>query len=115
MARARVDRLLWIAALAVCSSLAAPASARADEVTDWNRFMFQAAKVAGISQLKMGRFAAIVESSVFDAVNGIARRYAPVFVAADAPRGASQRAAAVQAAYVALVHIYPAQAAALGA
>lgn len=89
--------------------LLVPSSARADEVTDWNHYMLQAAKIAGTTPLNMGRFAAIVEASVFDAVNGIERRYAPVHVAPAAPRGASQRAAAVQAAYVSLVNIFPAQ------
>ena len=50
-----------------------------------------------------------MQSAVFDAVNGIENRYTPVHVDASAPPGASQRAAAVQAAYAALVAIYPAQ------
>jgi membrane-associated phospholipid phosphatase len=53
--------------------------------------------------------AAIVQASVFDAVNGVERRYAPIHVAPDAPRGASKRAAAVQAAYANLVRLYPTQ------
>jgi len=95
-----------IAVIVLCFALVAASPARADEVTDWNRFMFQAAKGAATSALTMSRVAAIVQASVFDAVNGIERRYDPVHVAADAPRGASQRAAAVQAAYAALAHVY---------
>jgi hypothetical protein len=54
--------------------------------------------------------AAIVQAAVFDAVNGIERRYTPIYVPpAAAPPGASKRAAAVQAAYVSLVNLYPAQ------
>ena len=49
----------------------------------------------------------IVSAAVFDAVNGIERRYAPIHVPAAAPRGASKRAAAVQAAYAILVSIVP--------
>src|SRR5512145_1689935 len=67
---------------------------RADEVTDWNENMLEAALVAKTSPLVMTRFAAIVQSAVFDAVNGIERRYQPIFVTAPAPRGASRRAAA---------------------
>jgi PAP2 superfamily protein len=89
--------------------LAAPARAIADEVTDWNRTMFRAALIAGTSPLVMTRVAAIVEASVFDAVNGIDRRYTPIFVAPAGPSGASLRAAAMQAAYVALSRIYPTQ------
>jgi hypothetical protein len=57
----------------------------------------------------MTRVSAIVESSVFDAVNGIARKYAPIHVEPAAPKGASKRAAAVQAAYVTLSFFYPSQ------
>ena len=61
------------------------------------------------SPLVMTRVAAIVPASVFDAVNGIERRYVPIHVAPAAPRGASRRAAAVQAAYGSLVRLYPSQ------
>ena len=57
------------------------------------------------------RPAAIVMAAVFDAVNGIERRYTPVHVLPGAPPGASQRAAAVQAAYASLVRLFPSQAA----
>src|SRR5262245_30138543 len=84
-------------------------SARADEVTEWNQNMLQAGLVAKSSPLIMTRFAAIVQASVFDALNGIERRYTPVHVTATAPRGASRRAAVVQAAYASLLKLYPAQ------
>lgn len=84
-------------------------TARADEVTDWNQYMLQAALVAKTSPIPMTRNAAIVQASVFDAVNGINRRYTPIHVKPAAPRGASRRAAAVQAAYVSLVNLYPTQ------
>ena len=61
----------------------------------------------------MTRVAAIVQASVFDAVNGIERRYTPIHVAPAAPHGASRRAAAVQAAYANLVRLYPSQKSAL--
>src|ERR1700682_622344 len=83
--------------------------ARADEVTDWNTIMFQAAHTAGYSPIVMTRVAAIVQASVFDAVNGIERRFTPIHVTSDAPHGASQRAAAVEAAYASLVLLYPSQ------
>jgi PAP2 superfamily len=46
---------------------------------------------------------------VFGAGNGIERRYTPIHVPAAAPRGASKRAAAVQAAYAILLDRFPAQ------
>ena len=60
-------------------------------------------------QVNFTRSAAIVQASVFDAVNGIEMPYTPAHVVPDAPRGASARAAAVQAAYASLVKIYPGQ------
>jgi hypothetical protein len=87
----------------------------ANEVGDWNRAMLQAALVAGSSPLVIGRVGAIVQASVFDAVNGIEGRYTPIHVEPAALPGASRRAAAVQAAYGALVHAYPAQSATLEA
>src|SRR5436189_1055555 len=99
---------LMISSLAF-ASLAFGLTSQADEVTDWNQNLLQAAHVAGTSPLILTRVGAIVQASVFDAVNGIERRYTPVHVAPAAPRGASIRAAAVQAAYAALVKLYPAQ------
>jgi hypothetical protein len=84
---------------------------RADEVTDWNKIMLQAAIVAPApSPLVMTRVGAIFQVSVFEAVNGIERRYTPIHAAPVEPaRGASRRAAAVQAAYAALVRLFPNQ------
>ena len=52
---------------------------------------------------------ALVSASVFDAVNGIEPRFRPLHVRPDAPHNASQRAAAIQAAYVILMNLYGAQ------
>ena len=90
-------------------SLCVPSIARADDVTEWNQEMLRAGIVGGTAAVVMTRVAAIVQASVFDAVNGIDRKYAPVHVAPNAAAGASRRAAAVQAAYSALVALYPAQ------
>jgi membrane-associated phospholipid phosphatase len=83
--------------------------ARADDVTDWNQHMLRAGTVAGTPPIVMTRVAAIVQASVFDAVNGIDRKYTPVHVPAGAAAGASRRAAIVEAAYTALVALYPTQ------
>lgn len=87
----------------------AAARAGADEITDWNQMMLRAALVGGTSPPVTTRVAAIVQAAVFDAVNGIARRYTPIHVAPVGPAGASREAAAVQAAYATLVQLYPAQ------
>ena len=96
-------------ALVLFAAAALAVPARADEVTDWNETMLRAGLVAGTNSLPMSRIAAIVQASVFDAVNGIDPRYTPVHVVPAGPAGASRRAAAVQAAYVALVKLFPTQ------
>ena len=90
--------------------LALAGAVRADEVTDWHEHMLVALRNAGVNSQVGSRDAALVSAAVFDAVNGIERRYEPIHVPAAAPRGASKRAAAVQAAYVVLLDRYPAQA-----
>jgi len=83
--------------------------ARADEVTDWNEILFKAALVGQTSPLVVPRTAAITEVSVFDAVNGIDRRFTPIHVQERGPHAACVHAAAIQAAYASLVRLYPAQ------
>jgi hypothetical protein len=90
------------------------AAVRADEVTDWNRILLDATLVTvptATTGIGATRVAAMVQAAVFDAVNGIERRYTPIHVPPAAPSGASERAAAVQAAYRTLVLLYPGQAA----
>jgi len=82
---------------------------RADEVTDWNQILFNAALIAKTSPLIVLRQAAITEASVFDAVNGIDNRFTPIHVFERGPQGASTRAAAIQAAYASLAKLYPDQ------
>jgi hypothetical protein len=96
---------------AVCFlSLIASVTAHADEVTDWNRIMLDALLApSAVAAPLAPRPAAIVQAAVFDAVNGIERRYAPIHVAPAARPGASERAAAIQAAYASLVHLFPSQ------
>jgi hypothetical protein len=87
----------------------------ADEVTDWNHIMVQATlkgtpTVPATPAPVSTRSAAIVQAAIFDAVNGIDKRYTPIFVRQMGPRHASKRAAAVQAAYGTLIRLYPSQA-----
>ena len=83
--------------------------AHADEVTDWNRIMLESARAANVSPVVTTRVAAIVQSAVYDAINGIERRYAPIRVQPSAVPGASRAGAVVQAAYATLLKIFPAQ------
>jgi hypothetical protein len=71
--------------------------------------MAQTVLEAKTSPLVTTRALAIVQASVFDAVNGIERRDTPIHVQPNAPPRASRRAAAIQAAYATLVALYPSQ------
>jgi hypothetical protein len=99
----------WIAALAILC--VASTYARADEVTDWNQIMLKAeiSSRPPTSPVVVTRVAAIVQTSVFDVVNGIEERYTDVHMRPNAPNGASRRAAAVQAAYASLAWLYSSQ------
>ncbi|HEY3838210.1 MAG TPA: vanadium-dependent haloperoxidase [Bryobacteraceae bacterium] len=84
--------------------------ATADEVTDWNHIMLTAMLAQPVTPAPVAtRTAAIFQSAVFDAANGVAPLYKPIYVAPAAPRGTSIRAAVVQAAYASLLHLYPDQ------
>jgi hypothetical protein len=105
----QVRRAMVLIAFAV-SGLIATRPARADVITDWNENTQNAVKTANTSPAATGRVFAIVHAAVFDAVNGIERRYVPYHVDFEAPdEGVSRRAAAIQAAYVALVNLFPSQ------
>jgi hypothetical protein len=106
----RITRFCLVLAILVGGIVA---TATANEITDWNRTSLLLALLEDTGPLPLARALAIVQSAVFDAVNGIEPRYTPVHVQPDAPAGASRRAAAVQAAYATLVKLFPAQQATL--
>jgi hypothetical protein len=95
--------------LAVCALALVPSRARADEVTDWNLVLQRAVTTAATAGPIQGRVAAIVHVAMFDAYNGVERRYTPIYVTLEAPRGASARAAVVYAAYTTLTALFPTQ------
>src|SRR4030095_3276724 len=103
--------LLVLAAFATLNTT----TVRADEVAEWNRNRFEAARLNSppTSPLVITRNAALLQAAVFDAINGIERRYTPIHVEPPAAPGSSRRAAAVQAAYAVLVRLYPSQSATL--
>jgi len=78
-----------------------------DPVLEWDAIMNDTVLAGGTNPLVTTRVVALVSASVFDAVNGIWPRYTPLHVSPAAPRNASQRAAAVQAAYAMLIRLYP--------
>jgi len=62
---------------------------------------------AGTAPNVTSRVVALVSASVFDASTAIDPRFRPIHVRPNAPRNASQRAAAIQAAYAILFNLYP--------
>jgi membrane-associated phospholipid phosphatase len=80
-----------------------------DPVLEWIGIMNDTVLAGGTNPLVTSRVVALVSSAAFDAVNGIEERFQPIHVTAEAPRQASERAAAVQAAYAMLLKLYPAQ------
>ena len=102
-----------VVALAALAALAAPSTVMAaptpDAVTVWNQTMIDALETAKTPPPPAMRIGAIVQSSVFDALNGIERKYTPIHVEPAALPGASRNAAVVEAAYEALVNLFPTQ------
>src|SRR6202140_4817747 len=80
-----------------------------DPVLEWIGVMNTAVLPAGTAPNVTSRVVALVSASVFDAVNGIEPRFRPLLVRPDASHNASQRAAAIQAAYAILMHLYSTQ------
>src|ERR1700675_4126970 len=104
----RSAMLMLIVALLATSPLPASA-ATPDSVLEWIGVMNTTVIAGGSSPLVSSRVVALVSASVFDAVNGIDPRFRPLHVKPDPPHHASQRAAAIQAAYAICLYLYPAQ------
>jgi hypothetical protein len=107
--------LFLIGAVLAAFPLSVKAISQPDPVLAWNAIMNETVIADGTSPLVTSRVVALVSASVFDAVNGIKPRYTPLHVRPNGPRFASQRAAAIQAAYAMLVNLYPAQSGSLTA
>ncbi len=111
-------QIAMVCAVMLSGMSAVPRLAKAaspDPVLEWINIMNNTVLADGTSPFITSRIAAMVSASVFDAVNGIDPRFQPLHVPPNAPGNASQRAAAIQAAYVILADAYPAQSAALTA
>jgi hypothetical protein len=85
-------------------------------VLRWNGIMLaaiRAAQATGLDFRPLTRAAAIAQAAVYDAVNSIDQSYTPYLALIPAPAGASEDAAAAEAAHDALVGLFPAQASVL--
>jgi hypothetical protein len=86
-----------------------------NQVLEWNQIFIDTLIATNTANSSSQRLGAIVHTAIFDAYNGIERRYTPIFIHDEAPRGASRRAAVIAAAYTALVGLFPSQQSALEA
>jgi hypothetical protein len=92
-----------------------PSEEDAGQVLEWNQIFIDTLIVTNTANSSSQRLGAIVQTAVFDAYNGIDRRYTPIFVHSEAPPGASRRAAVIAAAHTALVGLFPSKQEALDA
>ena len=81
----------------------------ANVIVRWNELLLEAAQKAPPSRVPVFRNLALESVAVYDAVNAIDRSYAPYFANVQASRGASEDAAAAQAAHDTAVVLYPQQ------
>jgi hypothetical protein len=88
-------------------------SAPVNQVLEWSQIFIDTLIATNTANSSSQRLGAIVHTAIFDAYNGIERRYTPIFVQDRAPNGASRRAAVIAAAYTALVGLFPSRQAAL--
>jgi hypothetical protein len=99
--------LISTALVGSTTALAADESASSNQVLDWNQIFIDTLIATNTPNSSSQRLGAIVHTAIFDALNGIERRYTPIFIHSRAPRNASRRAAVVAAAYTALLGLFP--------
>jgi len=78
-----------------------------NQVLEWNQIFIDTLIATNTANSSSQRLGAIVHTAIFDAYNGIERRYTTIFIQNTAPKGASRRAAVIAAAYTALVGLFP--------
>jgi hypothetical protein len=114
-----------VAAASAAIALGSPGSAASvshtseqppDQILDWNQIFTETLIATNTPNSSSQRLGAIVHTAIFDAYNGIQRRYTPILVQnvdgngqSLVPAGASRRAAVIAAAYTALVTLFPAR------
>ena len=99
----RITRLACILAL---SLLLGTTAARADAVIDWNAIAVDTAATAGANPFAQGRYAAIVQLAVFEAVNSISGEYQSYLGTITQRTNGSPHAAAIEASYKVLSHYF---------
>ena len=99
----------WLLSPGGLSAASGQTSGRADDTLAWNEVMLTAIVAGTLGNPQAQRMTATVNTAMFDAGNGVTRKYTPIYVAETAPADTHARAAVVQAAYITLKAFFPAQ------
>jgi hypothetical protein len=110
-----LGRLLLACAIFPSAAVFAHEPATDNQVLEWNQIFIETLIATNTPNSSSQRLGAIVHTAIFDAYNGVEKRYTPIFVQPDAPPGASRRAAVIAAAYTVLVGLFPSRQAELDA
>jgi hypothetical protein len=106
-----MSRSVPAAMIGACIAVAAPVSARANVITDWDEKGISAvramANLGGTNPYLAQRMMAMLHLAMFDAVNSIERRYRPYLVQLPADPTTSKEAAGAAAAAAVLAMISP--------
>lgn len=103
-----LSRRIGIVVLSLGMVIALPAAGAAEnQVLEWNQILVDTLIATNAVNAASPRLSAIVHTAIFDAYNGIERRYIPILVQEKAPEGASRRAAVIAAAHTVLVGLFP--------
>jgi hypothetical protein len=105
--------LLSYGGITTARSAAPRPEGASNQVLEWNQVFIDTLIATNTANSSSQRLGAIVHTAMFDAYNGIERRYTPIHVHTTAPRGASRRAAVIASSYTALVALFPSRQAAL--
>ena len=100
------ERITRLACILVLSLMLGTTAVRADAVIDWNAIAVDTAATAGANPFAQGRYAAIVQLAVFEAVNSISGEYQSYLGTITQRTNGSPHAAAIEASYKVLSHYF---------
>jgi hypothetical protein len=102
----RREGIRGLICILILGPLLGATATRADSVIDWNVIAINTAVTAKANPFAQGRYAAIVQLAVFEAVNSVTREYQPYLGTITQRPGASPDAAAIEASYDVLSHYF---------
>jgi len=104
---AGIAMIMAMAAALGLASASQESASGSNQVLEWNQIFVDTLVATNTPNSSSQRLGAIVHTAIFDAYNGVERRYTPIFVSNTAPPGSSRRAAVIAAAYTALLSLFP--------